>query len=103
MRQFHVSVAMVVALALFPFALPAQTDPDRHAAKPKFGKVEGDVQYSKLTPGLWHFMGHIKITSEEYDLAAEDVKVFFLPNKGGKISLSSLDRATADGDSARLR
>ncbi len=103
MRQFTisiatVSIATVVALALSPFALSAQTDPDKPAGKLKFGKVEGDVQYSKLTPSQWHFTGHIKVTSDAYDLAAEDLKMYFLPGKGGKISLSTLEKATADGD-----
>jgi lipopolysaccharide export system protein LptA len=80
-----------------PPSLFAQGGAGSVASRTKLGRIEGDVQYSKLTPDLWHFAGRIKITSQEYDLAAGDIKVFFLPGKAGR---STLDRATADGGPA---
>ena len=92
-----ITLLLSAALGLTPFALPAQTDPGKPAGSLKIGHVEGDVQYSKLTPSLWHFVGRITFTSDNYDLAAEDIQVFLLPGKGGKAGASSLEKVTADG------
>lgn len=92
----RLTLLLTAALAAsVPPSLFAQGGAGSVTSKTKLGRIEGDVQYSKLTPDLWHFAGHIKITSQEYDLAAEDIKVFFLPGKAG-----TPDRATADGGPA---
>ena len=77
--------------------LPAQNDAGKPAPGSKLGLITGHFEYTKLTPSLWHFVGGIGINSKEYDLAASDIKVFFLPGKAGQ---SALDRATADGSPA---
>lgn len=78
-------------------AVSAQSNAGKSASGPRLGRINGHFEYSKLAPSLWHFVGPIGITSEEYDLAAGDIKVFFLPGKAGR---STLDRATADGGPA---
>lgn len=78
-------------------ALSAQNGANKSTSGPRLGQINGHFEYSKLTPSLWHFVGTLGITSEEYDLAAGDIKVFFLPGKAGR---STLDRATADGSPA---
>lgn len=87
-------VALTVS-ALMP--LPAQTDPNQSVSRVAVGKVEVDFQYGKLTPGLWHLTGRVKMTTENYDLAGEDLKVIFT---NGKTGTSALAKATADGNPA---
>ena len=76
---------------------PAQTDPDKPAARVSLGKVDVDFQYGKLTPGLWHLIGRVKMTTENYDLTGEDLSIVFA---GGKAGASSLAKATANGNPA---
>jgi len=84
-------------LALAPLALSAQDAPSPKSSL-KLGRVEGDVQQSALSPALWHFVGHITITSEDYDLAAHDIKVHFKTGKGKTAGASTLINAVAEGD-----
>jgi len=83
--------------ALLTSAGSAQDDAGKSAPGPRLGRINGHFEYSKLAPNLWHFVGQIGITSEEYDLAAGDIKVYFQTGKAGK---SLLNRATADGGPA---
>lgn len=85
-------------LALAPLALSAQDAPKPGPqAGLKLGRVEGDVQSSSLTPALWHFVGHITITSDDYDLAAHDIRVHFKTGKGLTPGQATLINATAEG------
>ena len=91
---------LVLTAALLPAALlplPAQTDPDKPAARVSVGKVDVDFRYGKLTPGLWHLTGRVKMTTDNYDLAGEDLRLVFAGGKGGA---SALVKATADGSAA---
>ena len=98
MKSLVRSIYVAAALALIPVSLPAQSEADKPASRPKLGQIEGDVQYSKLTPSLLHFVGRITLTSDEYDLAAEDIKVFLHPGKGGASGKSAIEKAMADGN-----
>ena len=86
--------AVTVALArradpVTPLVLSAQTDPDKPAGKSENSdKVEGDVQYSKLTPGLSDtFTGRITVHIRKLTTwLPKTSKVYFLlPGKGGKL------------------
>ena len=59
------------------------------------GTVNVDFQKATLTPGLWHLMGQATITSDNYDLNAADIKVYFAP--GSKTGASGLRQAVAEG------
>lgn len=95
-----VSVALSAALglALSP-ALPAQTG----ASAPKsgglkIGTVVFDARSAQYRPGLLHLSGQVKITSADYDLAGEDIKLFSTqPSGGGKATLKN---AVVEGDPA---
>ncbi len=77
--------------------LSAQTDPEKPASRVSVGKVDVDFQYGKLTPGLWHLTGRVKMKTENYDLTGEDLRIVFA---GGKSGASALAKATADGNPA---
>jgi len=97
-RSYTLAVGAAL-LALAPLALSAQDAPKPGPqAGLKLGRVEGDVQSSALTPALWHFVGHVTITSDDYDLAAHDIKVHFKTGKGLTAGASTLINATAEGD-----
>ncbi len=83
------------ALTLLP--LFAQSDPDKPSSRVAVGTVNVDFEYGKLTPGLWHLTGRVKMTTENYDLAGEDLKVVFAAGKSGA---SALAKATAEGNPA---
>ena len=68
------------------------------SSKLNVGTVNVDFQKATLTPGLWHLMGQATITSDNYDLNAEDIKVTFAP--GGKTGVSGLREAVAVGGTA---
>lgn len=99
-KSFSYTLAVGLALlALAPLALSAQDAPaSGPKAGLKLGRIEGDVQQSALSPALWHFVGHITITSEDYDLAAHDIKVHFKTGKGKTAGASTLINAVAEGD-----
>lgn len=101
MKSLVNSIYVAATLVLIPVSLPAQNEADKPTSRLKLGQIEGDVQYSKLTPSLLHFVGRITLTSDEYDLAAEDIKVFLHPGKGGASSKSAIEKATADGNSGK--
>lgn len=86
---------LTVFLAIFGMPGMAQTGKSNTGLK--VGKVDVDFQYGNLTPSLWHLTGRVKMTTEDYDLAGEDVKVYFAP---GKTGASGLKRATVDGSPA---
>ena len=97
----HPSLALAsVLLVTAPLALSAQERAARSGPSlkfGKFGKVTAVVQSSFLTPLLLHLIGSIRVTSEQYDLTAGDVKIYFPPKKGRSAGQPPLDRATADG------
>lgn len=55
----------------------------------KVGTVNLDARSAQLQPGLLHLKGQVKMTSEDYDLAGEDVKVFSSLGAGGKETLKN--------------
>lgn len=73
---------------------PAQSD----TAKIHIGIVNVDFQRAVLSPGLWHLIGQAKITSDNYDLNAADIKITFL--SGSKAGASGLRQAAAEGGTA---
>lgn len=86
-------------------ALPAQTQSENgpetgKAGGLKVGTVFLDAQSAHYQPGLAHLKGRVKITSDDYDLAGEDVKVFTtLPSRGKPM----LKNAVVEGDLAAGR
>ncbi|MGI4791406.1 MAG: hypothetical protein ACRYFS_21470 [Janthinobacterium lividum] len=75
----------------------AQSEKTKPAGAPqsKIGKVNVDFQKATLNPSLWHLMGNAKITSNDYDLIAADIKISFMP--GTKTKPSALSQAVAEG------
>jgi len=98
LKKNNAALLLLLGMAAFTASvtsvLSAQTEAGKSGSGPRLGRINGRFEYSKVTPNRWHFMGNIGITSQEYDLAAGDVKVFFRPDKAGR---STLERATADG------
>ncbi len=93
-RHFQCRYWIALALLLGAVLLPgtrAQTD----TSKIHIGTVNVDFDKATLNPGLWHLMGHAKITSDNYDLTAADIKVTFTP--GAKAGASGLREAVAVG------
>jgi hypothetical protein len=97
-------VIPVLLFALMPGAI-AQNDSYGVDSKPKIapvtiGPVNVNFDHATLAPGLWHFTGSVTLTSEDYDLNAEDIKIIFdpesrkIPKKNGTAALS---RAVAVG------
>ena len=103
MHKLHQTLnlkTLILTTAIFSASLMpllAQTDPDKTASRVSVGKVDVDFQYGKLTPGLWHLIGRVKMTTENYDLTGEDLRIVFA---GGKAGASALAKATADGNLA---
>ena len=93
LRKTLILTAAILSASLLP--LLAQTD--KPAARVSVGKVDVDFQYGKLTPGVWHLIGRVKMTTENYDLTGEDLRIVFA---GGKAGASALIKATADGNPA---
>ena len=76
--------------ALLP-AVYAQSD----TAKIHVGTVHLDFDHSTTNPGFTDLIGHVKITSDDYDLYAADIKVYSAP--GSKTAASGIQRAVAVG------
>ena len=86
-------------ILLWAMLLPgayAQND----TAAPKIGTVNVDFDKAVLNPALWHLTGHAKITSDNYDLAAADIKVTFA--SGAKPGVSGLREAVAVGGDTQV-
>lgn len=73
----------------------AQSD----TAKIHVGKVNIVFDKATYTPSLLHLMGHAKMTSDDYDLYAADIKARTLPgSKTGASGIQSgLQQAVAEG------
>ena len=84
-------------------ALPAQTGPDAgksgglKAGAIKVGTVDIVARSAQGQPGLLHLKGQVKMTSENYDLAGEDVQIFSSQPAGGQ---SALKKAVIEGNLA---
>jgi len=85
----------LLGAALLPGTL-AQTD----TSKVHVGTINVDFDKAVLNPALWHLTGHAKITSDDYDLVAADIKVTFAP--GTKSGVSGLREAVAVGGDAQV-
>jgi len=68
----------------------AQSD----TAKTHIGKVDIVFDEATYNPSLLHLMGHAKMTSDDYDLYAADIKAYILPSSTGA---SGLQQAVAEG------
>ncbi len=92
MRKTSLKILLGGALlASLAGLLSAQSD----TAKTHIGKV--DIVFDKATydSRLLHLMGHAKMTSDNYDLYAADIKAYTRP--GGKSGASGLQQAVAEG------
>ena len=78
-------------LAAFMPAVSAQTD----TAKIHVGTVHLDFDKSTASSAFTHLTGHVKITSEDYDLYAADIKLYSVP--GSKTDAAGIQRAVAEG------
>ena len=80
--------------ALLPAAL-AQTD----TAKIHIGTVHLDFDKSSGSPAFTDLTGHVKITSDDYDLYAADIKLYSAPgSKTGASGIQSgIQKAVAEG------
>ena len=76
----------------------AQSD----TAKIHVGTVNVDFDKAMLNPGFLHLMGHAKITSDDYDLYAADIKLYSAPagKTESKTGASGLRQAVAEGGAA---
>ena len=70
-------------------------------AAPHIGKVDVRFDEASLTPGAYHLTGHVVMTSDDYDLTAEDVKIVSSPASNTKKAASSIRQATATGTPAK--
>lgn len=77
--------------AAFAGIIHAQSD----TAKLHVGKVDIVFDKATYTPSFLHLMGHAKMTSDDYDLYAADIKAYTLP--GSKTGASGLQQAVAEG------
>ena len=90
---------LILALLLGSILLPgihAQSE----TSKPNIGTVNVDFDKAVLNPALWHLTGHAKITSDDYDLVAADIKVTFAPSP--KPGVSGLREAVAVGGDTQV-
>ena len=93
-RHFQCRCFVLTLLLLGTLSLPgtqAQTD----TSKTRIGTVNVDFDKAVLNPALWHLTGHAKITADDYDLVAADIKVVFA--SGAKPGASGLREAVAVG------
>lgn len=99
-------MALTAALGLSGLsALPAQNQPENGPAAGKtggfkIGTVDLVAKSAQYRPGLVHLQGRVSITSEDYDLAGEDVKVYSTQPSSGKPMLKN---AVVEGDLAAGR
>lgn len=82
-------------LTAFLSAVYAQSD----TAKLHVGKVNIVFDKATYTPSLLHLMGHAKMTSDDYDLYAADIKAYTQPGSetGASGAQSGLQQAVAEG------
>ena len=88
------SLKIVLGL-LLPAALAGVLWAQSGTAKLSVGKVDLTFDAATYNPELLHLMGHAKMTSENYDLYAADIKAYTLP--GSKSGASGLQQAIAEG------
>lgn len=90
---------LILVLLLSSILLPG-THAQSETSKPNIGTVNVDFDKAVLSPGLWHLVGHAKITSDDYDLVAADIKVTFAPSS--KPGVSGLREAVAAGGDTQV-
>ena len=94
---FTYVLATVLSLSLLS-TLPAQTDPNGGKTGPlKVGTIDIVARTAQGQPGFLHLNGQVRMTSEDYDLAGEDVQVFSSQPVGGK---PTLKKAVIEGNPA---
>lgn len=92
---FFMALTALLAMSRLS-ALPAQTGMDNvKSGGLKVGTVDLVAESAQYQPGLLHLKGRVKMTSEDYDLAGEDVKVFSTLPSAGKPMLKN---AVIEGD-----
>ncbi len=91
-RPFLLAGALLTALLSGVYA---QTD----AAKIHIGTVHLDFDKSTGSPAFTDLTGHVKITSDDYDLYAADIKLYSAPGSktGASGVQSGIQRAVAEG------
>ncbi len=82
-------------LAALVGIIHAQSD----TAKLHVGEVNIVFDKATYTPSLLHLIGHAKMTSDDYDLYAADIKAYTLPGSKAEASgvQSGLQQAVAEG------
>lgn len=85
---------MGTLLAVLAGVIHAQSD----TAKLHVGEVNIVFDKATYTPSLLHLMGHAKMTSDDYDLYAADIKAYTQPSSTGASGVQSgLQQAVAEG------
>lgn len=87
-RTLLLAGALLTALLTDAYA---QTD----TTKIHIGTVHLDFDKSKADPAFTDLNGHVKITSDNYDLYAADIKLYSAP--GAIAGASGIQRAVAEG------
>ncbi len=83
-------------LGLLPFALPLRTGAqDTEAPKTRVGPVDIKFDRADANPSLVHLIGHARVTSDDYDFYAADIKLIGAP--AGKAKSPGLGEAVAEG------
>lgn len=82
--------AFLLGAVLLP-GTSAQND----TSKIQIGTVDIHADNTVLTRAFTHLMGHAKITSDNYDFYAADIKVYSVP--ASKAGPSGVQRAVAEG------
>ena len=88
-------IGLLIGSALLWAGLLPGSRAQSDAPASKVGTVNVDFDKAVLSPQQWHLTGRAKITSENYDMAAADIKVLFAP--GAKTGVSGLREAVAVG------
>ena len=88
---------MGVLMGLVPLSLPAQ-QAGKTDSSLKIGTVNVSFGGFFLTGSRARFSAGVRMTSEQYDLMAEDVQATLAPAKGGH---GGLTKATAEGSQAK--
>lgn len=96
MRKLSLLVPLLL-LCTAP-AWPAPDDGGGAKSRPQIGKVDVDYQHGDFKPALWHLTGSVKMKSDNYDLASDDLVVNFAPKNSAAAGASSLEKVTAASD-----
>ena len=91
-------MASVLSFAQAQIAQAQIAQAQSDAPKTPIGKVDITFDRAAYQPSLLHLIGHAKITSDNYDLYAADIKAYTAP--GGTPGASGIEKAVAEGGAA---